>query len=194
MDQWQAVIEGLLAAKAAGLHPVKLNTVLMNGINDDEIVPLVEFAIAHALELRFIEWMPTNPLVDLEREGKFLSNDVAQARIERYYRLRPDDADPHSPARSFAIDGTQARVGFINPLSNLFCAMCNRVRLKVTGRIKTCLHGAEELDLKTMLRTGTAREEIKQTIAAAVFLRPEQHFLNRLDVAHHDFVMTHVGG
>jgi len=194
MDQWQMVLEGILEAKAVGLESVKVNTVLMKGINDDEILALVGFAIEHELELRFIEWMPTNPLVDLEREGKFLSNEVARSAIEEYHRLIPDDPDPHSPARSFRIDGARARVGFINPLSNVFCAMCNRVRLKVNGRIKTCLHGKEELDLKTMLRTGVSREAIKRQIATAVFLRPEQHFLNRPEVTHQDFVMTHVGG
>ena len=194
MDQWQAVVEGIREAKSVGLGPVKVNTVLMKGVNDDEILALVGFAIEEELELRFIEWMPTNPLVDLEREGKFLSNDVARNLIEQRYRLIPDDPDPHSPARSFVIDGSRARVGFINPLSNAFCAMCNRVRLKVNGRIKTCLHGREELDLKLMLRTGASHEQITRQIATAVFLRPEQHFLNRPDVAHQDFVMTHVGG
>ena len=194
MDAWQAVIEGILEANVVGLEPVKVNTVLMKGVNDDEILPLVEFASEHSLELRFIEWMPTNPLVDLEREGKFLSNDVARSQIEQRYRLIPDDPDPHSPARSFIVEGTRARIGFINPLSNFFCAMCNRVRLKVNGRIKTCLHGKEELDLKAMLRTGVGRDEIKRQIATAVFLRPEQHYLNRPDVAHQDFVMTQVGG
>ena len=194
MDQWPEVVAGIREARRAGLDPVKVNVVLMRGVNDDEMVALVEFAIAHALELRFIEWMPTTPLVNLERDGKFLSNEVARHRIEQQYRLLPDDPDPHSPARSFRVDGTGARVGFINPLSNLFCAMCNRVRLKVTGRIKTCLHGQEELDLKAMLRTGIPRAEIKRQISERVFVRPEQHFLNASEVPHQDFVMTHIGG
>lgn len=194
VDQWHAVVEGILEAKRAGLGPVKVNTVLMKGINDDEILSLVGFVVEQELELRFIEWMPTNPLVDLERQDTFLSNDVAKAHIEQHYRLIPDDPDPHSPARSFLIEGTRARIGFINPLSNFFCAMCNRVRLKANGQIKTCLHGKEELDLKTMLRAGVPREAIKRQIAEAVFLRPEQHFLNRPEVAHRDFVMTQVGG
>ncbi len=194
MDQWPAVVEGILEAQAAGLQPVKVNTVLMRGVNEDEILPLVAFAVAHALELRLIEWMPTNPLVDRAREDKFLSNEVARALIERHYDLIPDDPDPHSPARSFRIDGTAARVGFISPLSNVFCAMCNRVRLKANGRIKTCLHGAEELDLKALLRLGVPHEAIKRQIATAVFLRPEQHFLNRSEVSHQDFIMTQVGG
>ncbi len=194
MDRWQEVVEGLFEAKAVGLDPVKVNTVLMKGVNDDEILALVGFAIEQELELRFIEWMPTNPLVNVEREGKFLSNEFARGQIEQLHALIPDDPDPHSPAKSFMIDGTKARVGFINPLSNVFCAMCNRIRLKANGRIKTCLHGKEELDLKTMLRTGVPREEIKRQVGTAVFLRPEQHFLNRPDIAHQDFVMTQVGG
>lgn len=194
MDQWQTVIDGILEAKAVGLTPVKINTVLMKGINEEEILSLVAFAIRHQLELRFIEWMPTNPFVDRERDGKFLSNDVAQQQIAARFTLVPDDADPHAPARNFRIDGTSTRVGFINPLSQVFCAMCNRVRLKVNGRIKTCLHGREELDLKMMLRTGVSREAIKREIATTVFLRPEQHFLNNTDIGHQDFVMTQVGG
>ena len=194
MDQWHAVVEGIAEAQAAGLTPVKVNTVLMRGVNDDEIVALVGFAIEQELELRFIEWMPTTLLVDAEREGKFFSNERARGLIEERYRLIADDPDPHSPARSFRIDGTRARVGFINPLSSFFCAQCNRIRLKANGRIKTCLHGREELDLKTMLRTGVPREEIARQIAERVFWRPEQHFLNRSEVAHQDFVMTEVGG
>ncbi len=193
-DQWQQVMDGIMEAQAVGFSPLKLNTVLMKGVNDDEILDLTAFAIEEELELRFIEWMPTNPLVDIERDGRFLSNEFAKAQIEQRYQLIADDPDPHAPAKSFLIQGTRARVGFINPLSTIFCAMCNRVRLKVNGRIKTCLHGKEELDLKRMLRAGIPREEIKRVIAAAVFLRPEQHFLNRSEVAHQDFVMTQVGG
>lgn len=194
MDRWQAVVDGIGEAKAVGLQPVKVNVVLMKGGNDDEILDLVGFAIARGLELRFIEWMPTNPQVDIEREGKFLSNEFARARIEQHYRLTPDDPDPHSPARGFLIEGGPARVGFISPLSNFFCALCNRVRLKANGRIKTCLHGPEELDLKAMLRAGFPHLEIQRQIAQAVFLRPEQHFLNRPEGAHRDFVMTEIGG
>lgn len=194
MDQWHTVVEGIVEAKAVGLEPVKVNTVLMKGVNDDEILALVGFAVEQELELRFIEWMPTTPLIEVEREGKFLSNEFARGLIAPHYQLIPDDPDPHSPARSFRIAGTRARIGFINPLSNLFCAMCNRVRLKAAGRIKTCLHGKEELDLKTMLRTGVPREEIRRQIGTAVFLRPEQHFLNRAELPHQDFIMTQVGG
>ena len=191
---WQAVIDGILAAQAAGLTPVKVNVVLMRGVNDDEILPLTDFAAAHGLELRFIEWMPTSASVNGERENHFFSNEEAKARIECHYRLRPDDQDPHAPARMFQLEGTAARVGFISPLSRVFCAMCNRVRLKADGRIKTCLHGQEELDLKQMLRSGRSAAAVQAAVSTAVFLRPQEHFLNREDVVHRDFVMTQVGG
>ncbi|PIQ83607.1 MAG: GTP 3',8-cyclase MoaA [Candidatus Omnitrophica bacterium CG11_big_fil_rev_8_21_14_0_20_63_9] len=193
-DCWRTVVDGLLEARRVGLTPVKVNMVLMKGINDDEIVPMVEFAATHRLEVRFIEWMPTTTVVDGPRVDRFFSNEQAREAIERAYRLVPEDLDPHAPARRFRVEGTEACVGFISPLSRFFCGMCNRVRLKANGRIKTCLHGAEELDLKTMLREGASVEAIEAIVRRTVFLRPEEHFLNRQDVAHHDFVMTQLGG
>lgn len=193
-DCWETVVDGILEAKAVGLTPVKLNMVTMRGVNEDEILDMVEFAAVHELELRLIEWMPTTTAVDQARVDRFYSNEDAQAQIERRWHLIPDEADPHAPARVFRLAGTGARVGFISPLSNAFCARCNRVRLKASGRIKTCLHGREELDLKAMLRAGVSREAIKAVIARTVFLRPEEHFLNRREVPHQDFVMTQIGG
>ena len=194
IDCWQTVVGGILEAKAAGLTPVKVNMVLMNGVNDDEILDMVGFAAAHNLELRFIEWMPTTSAVDAARQNRFFSTEEAQARIERFYTLVPEELDAQAPARRFRILGTGASVGFISPLSNIFCARCNRVRLKANGRIKTCLHGREELDLKAMLRSNTDIEAIKSAISTAVFLRPEEHFLTREAVPHNDFVMTQLGG
>lgn len=194
MDCWQTVVDGILEARRVGLTPVKVNMVLMKGVNEDEIVPMVEFAAAHRLEIRFIEWMPTTTGVDDRRVNRFFSNEQAREALERHYQLMPEDIDPHAPARRFRVAGTEAAVGFISPLSRFFCGMCNRVRLKADGRIKTCLHGREELDLKQMLREGASPSAIQAVIRQAVFLRPEEHFLNRQDVAHQDFVMTQVGG
>jgi cyclic pyranopterin phosphate synthase len=196
MDCWNEVVAGILEAQAVGLGPVKVNTVLMKGVNDDEVLRLVDFAVVHGLELRFIEWMPTNPLVDDQREDRFVSNVGVRAQIEQHWQLIADAAgDGPAPATTFRIAGTQARVGFISPLSNIFCARCNRIRLKANGRIKTCLHGREELDLKAMLRQAVPLEAIKAAISAAVFSRPEEHFLNHPESgAHRAFVMTQIGG
>ena len=194
MDRLQDVLEGIEEALHVGLRPVKLNTVLMKGINDDEILDLVRFAVQKSIEVRFIELMPTNGLVSLDSRARFFSAEEAKAKIEEEFSLIPVDTYFSSPAEVFQIAGTRARVGFISPLSCVFCARCNRLRLKANGALKTCLHGKEDLDLKKLLRSGTPAGEIKKRIEEVVYVRPEQHFLNESRVQHNDFQMSHVGG
>jgi len=194
MDRLNEVLEGIEEALASGLTPVKLNTVLMKGVNEDEILDLARFAIRKSIEIRFIELMMTNGLVGIDPVKCFLSIEHARRQIEREFKLVPVDNYFSSPAQTFGIEGTHARVGFISPLSNYFCARCNRLRLKANGALKTCLHGKEDLDLKALLRSGAPKEVIKRKIQEVVFVRPEQHFLNEPQVKHQDFQMSHVGG
>ncbi|OGW85383.1 MAG: cyclic pyranopterin phosphate synthase MoaA [Omnitrophica bacterium RIFCSPHIGHO2_02_FULL_46_11] len=194
LDRLSEVLDGIEEAVASGLHPIKINTVLMKGINEDEILDLVRFAIDKSIEVRFIELMATNGLVQLDPQERFFSTEEAKERIEREYELIPLDSYFSSPAQVFSIMGTKARIGFISPISNYFCARCNRLRLKANGMLKTCLHGKEDLDLKALLRSGASAEEIKRRIQEVVWVRPEQHFLNELQMKHQDFQMSHVGG
>ncbi len=194
MDRLAEVLEGIDCAIALGLRPVKINSVLMKGINEDEILDLVYFAIEREIEVRFIELMPTHASVPLDVRAGFLSSAEARAKIEEKFSLVPYDTYLSSPAQVFSIEGTQARVGFISPLSCVFCSRCNRLRLKANGALKTCLHGKEDLNLKELLRSGTPLEEIKRKIEEVVYGRPEQHFLNQAEVPHNDFQMSHVGG
>ena len=194
MDKLQEVLGGIEEALQSGFRPVKLNTVLMKGINEDEILDLIYFAIEKSLEVRLIELMPTQGLVQLDPKERFLSCEEAKGEIEKEFSLVPVDVYFSSPAQVFSIEGTQARVGFISPLSNYFCSRCNRLRLKANGALKTCLHGKEDLDLKGLLRSGVTREAIQSKIQEVVWGRPEEHFLNRTEVKHHDFQMSHVGG
>lgn len=194
MDRLTDVLDGIDEAIACGLGPLKLNTVLMRGVNDTEILGLVGFAVERSIEVRFIELMPTNGLVQIDPKQAFMSCAEARAIVEQAYELVAVDTYASSPAQVFAVSGTAARVGFISPLSNFFCARCNRLRLKATGALKTCLHGPEDLDLKTMLRSGIPIEVIKRRIEEVVYARPEEHFLNRPEIAHRDFQMSHVGG
>ncbi|MBI3252449.1 MAG: GTP 3',8-cyclase MoaA [Candidatus Omnitrophica bacterium] len=194
MDKLEDVLGGMEAAARAGIGPIKINAVLMKGYNDEEVMDLVRFAIAGSFQIRFIEWMPTAGAIHSVRENRFLSSEFAKKIVEEKYTLIPDDSNPHAPARSFYIEGTKSSVGFISPLSNAFCAMCNRLRLKANGMMKTCLHGKEDLDIQSLLRKGCSREEIKEKIVSAVWDRPEEHFLNNQAVPHRDFVMTAVGG
>lgn len=194
MDRLTQVLEGIEAAIAYGFHPIKINTVLMKGINEDEILDLVRFAVQKSIEIRFIELMPTNGQVPLEWGQTFFSAEEAKALVEKEFSLTPFDTYLSSPAKVFSVEGTNARVGFISPLSCLFCTRCNRLRLKANGMLKTCLHGKEDLDLKTILRSGVSKEEIKRRIESVVYARPEQHFLNEPEIKHQDFQMSHVGG
>lgn len=194
MDRLADVLAGIDEALNLGLHPVKINTVSMKGINDNEILDFVRFAIKKSIEARFIELMQTNASVQLNPKNNFLSTEEAKEMIEKEFRLIPFDTYFSSPAQVFSIEGTNARVGFISPLSCAFCSRCNRLRLKANGALKTCLHGKEDLDLKALLRSGVSEEEIKQKIEEVVFVRPEQHFLNEKNIPHDDFQMSHVGG
>ena len=193
-DKLNEVLDGIEAAAKAGIGPIKINVVLMKGFNDHEVMNLVRFAVERSFHIRFIEWMPTTAEIHSVRENRFLSSECAKHLIEESYCLAPDDSNPHAPARSFSIEGTDSKVGFISPLSNAFCKMCNRLRLKANGMMKTCLHGKEDLDIKSLLRQGCSREEIKEKIISTVYDRPEEHFLNNTAVPHNDFVMTAVGG
>jgi GTP 3',8-cyclase len=193
-DRLAQVLEGIEEAQSQGFYPIKINTVLMKGINEDEILDLVRFAIHKAIEIRFIEMMPTHDSIGFDSKTHFFSSENAKAMIEKEYQLIPSDTYFSSPARVYSIEGTASRVGFISPLSCQFCSRCNRLRLKANGALKTCLHGKEDLDLKALLRSGASKEKIQRRIDEVVYDRPEQHFLNETSIPHQDFQMSHVGG
>ena len=193
-DRLQDVLDGIDEALRCGFKQLKLNAVLLKGINEDEILDLVSFAVEMGVEIRFIELMQTNGLVQLDPMERFMTTEEAQIRVEEVYDLIPTDTYFSSPARMYQIKGTESKVGFISPLSNQFCSRCNRLRLKANGMLKTCLHGKEDLDLKELLRAQTPKEVIKRKIQEVVWVRPEEHFLNKSEVKHQDFQMSHVGG
>ena len=194
MDKLDEVFAGIDAALAHGLGPIKLNMVLMKGINDHEVPAMVRFAVERGMDLRFIEWMPTATEIHSVRENRFLDTESVRQSLESEFCLVRKEVDPHAPARTYQIIGTESTIGFISPLSNAFCSMCNRLRLKANGMMKTCLHGKEDLSLRELLRGGVSREEIRKRIEETVFDRPKEHFLNDPSVEHKDFVMTAVGG
>ena len=194
MDRLSDVLEGIDEAIVSGMVPVKLNTVLMRGINDGEILDLVHYAVQKRMDIRFIELMPTDKSVSVDPGRHFFSTQEAKAEVEKEFHLIPLDAYFSSPAQTFQIAGTQSSVGFISPISNFFCARCNRLRIKANGMLKTCLHGKEDLDLKKLLRSEFSEEAVKKIIQQVVYVRPEQHFLNEPQVKHQDFQMSHVGG
>jgi len=171
------VIEGLLAAKAAGFAPIKINMVVMKGVNDDEVEAMVAFCLEHGFTLRFIETMPMG---DTGREASdhYLSLDVVKQRLQQHYELIPGMMPGGGPARYMQVAGTDLKIGFITPISQHFCDTCNRVRLSVDGTLYMCLGQEHRYELRPLLRAGLSDAELEEHIVRAIALKPQKHEFN----------------
>ncbi|MEV4810194.1 GTP 3',8-cyclase MoaA [Micromonospora avicenniae] len=153
-----AVLAGLAGAAAAGLTPVKINSVLMRGVNDDEAPALLRFALAHGYELRFIEQMPLDAQHGWDRAAMVTADEIL-ASLRREFDLRTDPVERGSaPAETWLVDGGPARVGVIASVTRPFCGDCDRTRLTADGQVRACLFATEESDLRGALRAGVDDE------------------------------------
>ncbi len=168
------VLKGLMAAKEAGFQPVKINMVVMRGVNDDEVEDMVQFCIEHDFTLRFIETMPMG---DTGRNAslQYIPLNEIHDRLAKKYTLIQTKMNGGGPARYVRIEGTELRIGFITPMSQHFCDTCNRVRLSVDGTLYLCLGQEASYPLRELLRAGITDEELKQHIQKAIDLKPEKH-------------------
>lgn len=174
------VLAGIEAAQAAGFEHTKLNAVILRGRNDDEILPLVEFALARGLDLSFIEEMPLGVITEHNRAEAFIESAEIREVISGRYALAPISDNTGGPARYYRIDGYPSRIGFISPHSHNFCGDCNRVRVTTEGRLLLCLGNEHSMDLREVLRNGDSGAEatdqrIRQALQAAMALKPERH-------------------
>ena len=167
-DRFDDVIEGLAAAKAAGLFPIKVNTVLLQGLNDDEAPALLEWALKNEYALRFIEQMPLDAGGIWDR-ATMVSADQIYADLSRNYELTPVDGRGSSPAEEFSINGTQATVGIIGSVTRPFCGACDRLRLTSDGQLRSCLFSNEEVDVRKVLRDENKDDAAKRVEIAARF-------------------------
>lgn len=168
------VLAGLMAAKQVGFQPVKINMVVMRGVNDDEVQAMVDFCIEHEFTLRFIETMPVG---DTGRDASqnYIPLTEIRQRLEQHYTLQDAMVSGGGPARYVRVDGTELRIGFITPMSQHFCATCNRVRLSVDGTLYLCLGQDNKYELRPLLRAGISDAELQQHIIHAIDLKPEKH-------------------
>jgi cyclic pyranopterin phosphate synthase len=176
-DLHAQVLNGIDAAIAAGFNQIKLNTVLMRGRNEDQLIPLIEFAAARNLILRFIEMMPVSTREVLD-EKNFISVSEAKRAIEsRYGSLIPEpEFRTNGPAAYYQIPGRHQRIGFIGAMTNLhFCESCNKLRLTCDGKLRPCLGSYLEFDIMKPLRAGASNEELKNFFLDVVDRKPEQH-------------------
>ncbi|MDQ7015572.1 MAG: GTP 3',8-cyclase MoaA [Gammaproteobacteria bacterium] len=171
------VIKGLMAAKEAGFSPIKINMVVMKGINDDEVEDMVEFCLKHDFTLRFIETMPMGSS-GLEATDHYQDLQEIKHRLQQHYDLIPSFMPGGGPARYFNIAGSKANIGFITPISQHFCDTCNRVRLSADGTLYMCLGQEHNFPLRPLLRAGISDHELENAIRAAIDLKPEKHEFN----------------
>jgi cyclic pyranopterin phosphate synthase len=170
----EKVIDGLMAAKAAGFAPVKINMVVMRGVNDDEVEDMVEFCIEHDFTLRFIETMPMGE-TGRAASDHYLDLQEVKRRLEQRFELVPGVMPGGGPARYARVAGTELRIGFITPISQHFCDTCNRVRLSVDGTLYMCLGQEHNYPLRPLLRAGISDAELLEHIRQAIALKPERH-------------------
>ena len=168
------VLDGLMAAKAAGFAPIKLNMVALRGINDDEFEDMVQFCLEHDFTLRLIETMPVGDTGRAATDHYLDLQDV-RWRLAKKFELLPAVMPGGGPARYVRVAGTGLRIGFITPLSQHFCETCNRVRLAADGTLYLCLGQDDKLELRPLLRAGITDEELQREIRASMTRKPERH-------------------
>lgn len=172
-DSLPQVLEGLAAAKAAGLK-VKLNTVALKGINEDEIPDLIAWAHGQGFEVTLIEVMPLGD-VEEDRIDHYLPLVAVREDLERRWMLSPSGHRTGGPARYFDVAETGGRLGLITPLTNNFCEGCNRIRVTATGQLYACLGGNEQVDLRAALRSGDPETALTEALDLAMKIKPARH-------------------
>ena len=194
-DRLPDVLDGLAAAAAAGLNPVKVNAVLMRDLNDDEAVPLLRYCLDHSYELRFIEQMPLDAQHGWKRAEMVTAEEILAA-LGREFTLTPDDPGQRgsAPAEAFLVDGGPARVGVIASVTRPFCGTCDRVRLTADGQVRNCLFARSESDLRGPLRAGADDAELAAAWRRAVAVKLPGHGINDPSFLQPDRPMSAIGG
>lgn len=192
-DDLDAVLAGISAAKATGLHPIKINAVLMPGVNEHEAPDLLRWALSEGLQLRFIEEMPLNIDHHWSRQN-YVSTDAVIAQLGEHFELTELPRDPHSPAFEMAVGGTKQTVGFISSVSKPFCGGCDRLRLTADGQFRNCLFAREEHDLRSLLRSDASDDAILQRMLESVQAKKAGHGIDNPDFIQPQRSMHAIGG
>jgi cyclic pyranopterin phosphate synthase len=193
-DALPQVLRGLeLLASYPEAHPIKVNAVAIRGFTEEEVLPFAAFARQKPYEIRFIEFMP----LDADHAwtaAQVLTGDEIRQAIDAVYPLEPEPRAPSATARVYRFADGQGKVGFINPVSEPFCADCNRVRLTADGRLRTCLFSLNETDLRAPLREGADDDELAKIIRAAVWRKELKHHVGERGFIQPARSMSAIGG
>jgi cyclic pyranopterin phosphate synthase len=187
------VWDGIEAADAVGLRPIKLNSVVLRGQNEQEVDELAALTLERAWQVRFLEIMPLEGVGTVHDQG-LVTSEETQARLERRFGLlEPLPTDPADPARLWRIPGAAGTIGFISPVSAPFCAACNRVRLTADGKLRLCLLREDEVDLRDLMRAGADDDTLFDRLRSGIWRKPWGHGLAEGD-RHTVRGMSQIGG
>ena len=191
----EKVLKGIEAAREVGFDRIRLNSVIMRGYNEDEVIPLTKYALDRDIDIAFIEEMPLGEASDHSREDTTCSNDWVRGQIEQKYQLVHSTAKTAGPSRYVQVVGKKSRIGFISPVSHNFCEDCNRVRVTVEGRLLLCLGNEHSVDLREILRNrSTTHDDLKEAIVKSMDLKPERHYFYDKEHAQPVRLMNVTGG
>jgi cyclic pyranopterin phosphate synthase len=194
-DRFQQVWNSILSSHESGIAPVKINAVILRGINDDEIENLCALTLKYPFHIRFIEYMPMGNSA-VEKQQQILTREIREKIESRFGKLIPIERTANDgPAKKFQITGAKGIVGFITPISSHFCSECNRLRLTSRGTLRPCLLNNYEKDILNPLRNGASDDELKKIILGALTKKPSFHGLTDssvkgMPISH----MTSIGG
>lgn len=194
-DRLDDVLAGLAAAGAAGLGPIKVNAVLLRGVNDDEAVPLLHWAVRHGYQLRFIEQMPLDPQGAWDRDSMVTAAEIL-ATLRTEFTLAPDPQHRGAaPAETWLVNGGQApKVGIVGAVTRPFCGDCDRTRLTADGQLRDCLFARTETDLRAALRSGADDEQLAAVWRAAMWVKRAGHGIDDESFLRPDRPMSAIGG
>src|SRR4051794_13277268 len=193
-DSLPQVLRGLDAlARHPEVHPIKVNAVAMRGFTEEEAIPFAEFARSTAFQVRFIEFMPLDADHAWTKDSVLTGEEVRRA-IDAVYALEELPREPSSTARVFRFRDGRGEIGFINPVSEPFCADCNRIRLTADGKLRTCLFSLHETDLREPLRAGASDADLQQVIRDAVWRKELKHHVGEAGFRQPPRTMSSIGG
>ncbi len=176
------VLAGIEEAERVGIGPIKLNTVVVRGQNEQDVAEMAALSIDRPWEVRFLEIMPMEGVGMVYDEG-LVTTEETKARLEHHYGpLRPVDSNPSDPARLWQVPGAKGTIGFISPVSEPFCQFCNRVRLTADGKLRLCLLRNDEIDFREEMRNGASDDELLLRLRAGIWRKPWGHGLAEGDL------------
>ncbi|HEY8525340.1 MAG TPA: GTP 3',8-cyclase MoaA [Acidimicrobiales bacterium] len=192
-DQLDQVLDGIDAAVEAGLAPVKVNVVVMRGVNDDEVVDLAAFGRERGVTVRFIEWMPLDAEERWDADA-VVSQDEIVAAIDAVFPLEPVPTRGSEPAERFTYRDGRGEVGVIPSVTRPFCGSCDRIRLTADGQLRSCLFAVDEVDLRQLLRSGASDREVGDAVARCVAGKWAGHMIGQVQFIRPRRSMSQIGG